>query len=128
MDIQHLFRSSHLELLTKILKALVCCSRGARHQCGGREPSQGGREPTGHPMEDPEASSNDRFVALELLKNACASASKALSLAFPGENRALLSSIEMCRSCAVAEVRAWGLEVEALRVFVERVEALNGRA
>jgi len=43
VDIQHLFRPSHLELLRKIL-------------------------------EDPEASDNDRFVALELLKNACTSA------------------------------------------------------
>ncbi|CAE7472942.1 fumA [Symbiodinium natans] len=41
VDIQHLFRPAHLEMLSNILK-------------------------------DPEASSNDRFVALELLKNACA--------------------------------------------------------
>lgn len=47
VDIQHLFRPSHLEMLSKILK-------------------------------DPEASSNDRFVALELLKNACVSAGKVM--------------------------------------------------
>ncbi|CAJ1449530.1 unnamed protein product [Effrenium voratum] len=47
VDIQHLFRPSHLQMLSNILK-------------------------------DPEASSNDRFVALELLKNACVSAGKVM--------------------------------------------------
>jgi len=47
VDVQHLFRPSHLQLLSKILK-------------------------------DPAASSNDRFVALELLKNACTSAGKVM--------------------------------------------------
>lgn len=47
VDIQHLFRPAHLQLLSNILK-------------------------------DPEASGNDRFVALELLKNACVSASKVM--------------------------------------------------
>jgi len=47
VDVQHLFRPAHLQMLSNILK-------------------------------DPEASSNDRFVALELLKNACVSAGKVM--------------------------------------------------
>ncbi|KAF4723277.1 fumarase fum1, partial [Perkinsus olseni] len=42
-DVEHYFRSAHLQQVQKILK-------------------------------DPEASANDRFVAMELLKNACISA------------------------------------------------------
>lgn len=45
LDIQHLFRPSHLQQVSNILK-------------------------------DPEASENDRFVAMELLKNACVSAGR----------------------------------------------------
>eukprot|EP00434_Breviolum_minutum_P017904 symbB.v1.2.015795.t1/scaffold1190.1/size132987/4 len=60
VDVQHLFRPAHLQMLSNILK-------------------------------DPEASSNDRFVALELLKNACVD-DMSLQSACCGEIRPKISS------------------------------------